>query len=119
VPQYSGRGTYLGLDHNTANNHLAQRRMQGLEIEDQIQLADILKQAVQGLDIDLDEVDQGQRALGAGAYDDEIQRGIVAVGDEGRDVVVRCGRGLRGVGGGLRAEERWQWEEVAGTGSAG
>lgn len=93
--------------------------MQRLEIEDQIQLADVLEQPIQSLDIDLDEVDQGQRALGAGADDDEVQRGIVAVGDERGDIVVRGGCRLRGVRGGLGAEEGRKWEEVAGARGAG
>jgi len=40
--------------------------MQRLEIENQIQLAHILEQVIQALDEDVDEVQEGQGALGGG-----------------------------------------------------
>jgi hypothetical protein len=43
----------------------------------------------------------------------------VTVRDEGRHVVVGSRGGLRGVGGGLRAQEGWEREEVARAGRAG
>jgi hypothetical protein len=51
------------LNHNTTHNHLAQHRMQRLEIENQVQLAYILKQVIQTLDKDVDQVQQRQRAF--------------------------------------------------------
>ena len=84
--------------------------MQGLKVEDEVQLAHVLKQFVQGLDVDLYQVDQGERGLGRGGDDDEEQGRVVTVGDEGGDVVVRLGRGVGGAGGG---EERRQRKEVA------
>lgn len=62
--------------------------MQRLEIKDEIQLADILEQPIQRLYVHLDQVDQRQWALGAGAYDDKVERGVVAVGHERGDIVV-------------------------------
>jgi len=49
------------LDNHTPNNHLTQNRMQRLEIENQVQLAHILKQPVQRLDKDLYQIQQRQR----------------------------------------------------------
>ena len=46
----------LCLHHHTSYNHLCKRRMQRLEIEDQVQLADILEKAIEGLYEDLDEI---------------------------------------------------------------
>lgn len=86
--------------------------MQRLEIKNQIQLAHILKQAVQRLDEHLDQIQQRKRGLGGCADQDEVEGGVVAVGDEGGGVVVGVG------GGGRRGEERGEGEEVAGGGGA-
>jgi hypothetical protein len=67
--------------------------MQGLEIEDQVQLANILKQSVQRLDVDLDEIDQGQRRLGRRGYDDEVESRIVSICYKRWHIVRRRGRG--------------------------
>src|SRR6187551_2155399 len=37
------------LNHHAADNHLAQRRVQRLKVEDEVELAHVLKQAVQRL----------------------------------------------------------------------
>lgn len=47
------------LDDDAAYDHLAQGRVEGLEVEDQIELADVLEQLVQRLDVHLDQVEQG------------------------------------------------------------
>jgi 4-diphosphocytidyl-2C-methyl-D-erythritol kinase len=48
--------------HNYASHyHLTQSRMQCLEVEDEIELAHILKEAIQRLDEDLYEVEEGER----------------------------------------------------------
>jgi len=70
--------------------------MQRLKIEDQIQLAHILEQSIQRLDIHLYQIDQRQRALGARADDDEVEGRVVAVGDQRGNVVV-WGGGVGGV----------------------
>lgn len=48
------------FDDDAADDHLAQGGVQRLKVEDEVQLADILEQLVQSLDIYLDEVQQGQ-----------------------------------------------------------
>lgn len=89
--------------------------MQGLEVEDEVELAHVLEQLVERLDVDLDEVQQGQRRLGRRRDDDEVQGRVVAVRDERRHVVVR----LRGrVRGARRGEEGRQRQEVAGAARA-
>lgn len=84
----------VGLDDDAADDHLAQRGVHGLEVEDEVELADVFKEAVQRLDVDLDEVDEGQRRLGRRRDDDEVERRVVAVGHERRPV-----GGVGGVGG--------------------
>ena len=51
----------VGLDHDATHNHLVQGGVHGLKPKDQVQLAHILKDAVQRLDKHLDQVDQGER----------------------------------------------------------
>lgn len=46
--------------------------MEGLEIEDKVELADVLEEFIEGLDVDLDEVEEGEGGLGRGRDDDEI-----------------------------------------------
>ena len=46
------------LDHNTSHNHFTHNSMHGLETEDQVEFADILKEPVQCLDKDLNEIEQ-------------------------------------------------------------
>ena len=87
--------------------------MQRLEVEDEVQLAHVFEQAVEGLDEDLDQVEQGEGGLRRGGDEDEIERCVVAVGDEGGGVVVGLGRG-RGGGGG-RGEQRWEPRRVEGS----
>lgn len=90
--------------------------MQRLKIENQVQLAHILKQPVQGFDEDLDEIEEGERGFGGGGDDDEVERGVVPVGDErGSVVVLLTGLGVVAGGG---CEEWWEREEVAGAGGA-
>lgn len=62
--------------------------MQRLEIEHEVQLTDILKECVEGLDIDLDEVEQRQWGFGGGADEDKVESRVVAVSDEGGRVGV-------------------------------
>lgn len=66
--------------------------MQRFKVEDQVQLAHVLEEVVQALDKDVDEIKQGQRTLGRSGDDDEVERCVVAVGDERGRVV---GLGLR------------------------
>jgi hypothetical protein len=103
------------LNHHATDNHLAQRRVQRLEVEDEVKLAHVLEQAVQRLDVNLDDVDEGQRRLGRRRDDDEVQRRVVPVRHERRDVVVRLRGRVRGARGGKEGRER---EEVAGPGRA-
>lgn len=79
--------------------------MQGLEVENQVEFADILEEAVERLDKDLDKVEQGKRRFGGGADDNEVERRVVAIGDERGGVVVRRGGGRRLGGAG---EEGWE-----------
>lgn len=87
--------------------------MQSLEIKDQIQLADILEQPIESLHIDLYQIYKRQRRFGRGGDDDEVQSSVVAVGDEGGDVVGSRGGGCGSTGAG---EEGWQREKVTGSG---
>lgn len=87
------------LDDHAAHNHLVERGVQRLKVEDQIQLAHVLEQAVEGLDEDLDQVEQGERGLGGRADDDEVEGRVVAVGDDGGRVGVGAGGGAGGGGG--------------------
>lgn len=102
----------VGLYNDAADDHLAESGVEGLKVEDEVELADVLKEAVEGLNVDLDEVEQSQGALGRGGDDNEVEGGVVAVGDERGDVVVRLRGRVRGARGG---EERREREEVAGT----
>jgi hypothetical protein len=93
----------------TADYHLAKRRMQGLEIEDQVKFAHVFKEAVEGLHKDLDEVEKGKRRFGRGTDHDEVESGVVTVGYERWCIVVRGGRsgGFGGAG-----EKRWEAAHV-------
>ena len=70
--------------------------MQRLEIKYQIQLTHILKQPVQSFDEDLDEVEEREGGFCRGGDEDEVQGGVVAVGDEGGGIVVELGGGRGG-----------------------
>lgn len=50
-----------GLYNDATHNHLSKHRMHRLVSEDEIQLADVLKKAIQRLDEDLDQVYKGKR----------------------------------------------------------
>jgi len=69
--------------------------MQRFEIEDEVELAHILKETVEGLYEDLDEIEEGERRFGRGGDDDEVEGCVVAVGDERGGVVVGGGGGGR------------------------
>ena len=102
------------LDDNAANDHLREGGVHGLKVEDEVELADVLKEAVERLDVDLDEVHEGERGLGGGGDDDKVERRVVAIGDErgrvgGFDAARRARR---------RCQQRRQWQEVAGAGRA-
>ena len=86
------------LDDDPSNDDLGEGRVQRLEVEDEVELAHVLEHAVEGLDKDLDQVQQGERGLGGGGDDDEAEGRIVAVGDEGGGVVVAGGGGRGGAG---------------------
>lgn len=73
--------------------------MQRLKVEDQIQLADVFEKAVEGFDEDLDQIEQGERGFRRGGDEDEVERCVVAVRDEGGGVVVGLGRACGGGGG--------------------
>jgi hypothetical protein len=96
----------MRLNDHPTHNHLTQGRVQRLKVKDQIQLAHVLKQPIQRFHVYLDQIYQRQRTLRARADNDKVQRRIVAVGDEGRYVVVRRRGGVRCVGCRLRAQER-------------
>lgn len=83
------------LDDDAADYHFAERGVQRLVVEDEVQLADVFEQAVERLDEDLDQVEQRQRGFRRRADDDEVERRVVAVRDERRRVVV-LRRGRRG-----------------------
>ena len=70
--------------------------MQCLEIENQIQLAYILKEAVESLDKNLDEVEQGERGLGRGADEDEVEGSVVAIRHQRRSIGGLLGSICRG-----------------------
>lgn len=78
----------MRLNYHAANYHFAQSRMQRLEVEDQVELAYVLKKAVKGLYEDLNQIEQGKRRFGRGGDDDEVKCRIVAVCDERGGVVV-------------------------------
>lgn len=69
----------IRLYDDAAYDHLRQRSVQRLEVEDEVQLAYILKQLIQSLDVDLYQIDQGERGLGRGGDDDEVEGRVVAV----------------------------------------
>src|SRR5690349_1296481 len=69
--------------------------MQRFEVEDEVELADIFKEAVERLHEDLDQIEKGEGRFGGGAYDDEVEGSVVSVGDERRRVVVLGGGGVR------------------------
>lgn len=60
--------------------------MKRLEAEDQVQLADILKEPVKSFNEDLDEVDQSERRLGRRRYENEVKSRVVSVCDLGRHI---------------------------------
>lgn len=76
--------------------------MHSLEIEYQIQFADIVEQAVEAFDEDLDEVEEGEGRFGGGADEDEVKGCVMPICDGGRGVGV-AGVFARGGGGG-----RWR-----------
>lgn len=102
------------LYHHAADDHLGQGGVQALKVEDEVQLAHVLEQLVQRLDVHLDQVDQGERRLGGRGDDDEEERRVVPVCHERGDVVVLLVAGRVGGSGG--GEEGRQREEVAGAG---
>lgn len=62
----------LCFNYNAAHNQLAEGGMKGLKIENEVQFANILEQAVEGLYIHLDQVEQGERRFGRCGNDDEV-----------------------------------------------
>jgi hypothetical protein len=69
--------------------------MQRFEVEDEVQLAYVFEETVEGLDEDLYQIEESEWRFGRGGDDDEVQCCIVAVGDKGRGVVVGRGRRRR------------------------
>lgn len=102
--------------HHAANDHLRQGGVQALEVEDEVELAHVLEELVQRLDVHLDQVDQGERRLGGRGDDDEEKRRVVPVRHQRGDVVVLLV--TRRVGGSGGGEEGREGEEVAGPGWA-
>ena len=80
--------------------------MHSLEIENQIQLANIVEQHVQGLDEDLNKVEKSEWGFGGGADEDEVEGCVVTVRDITGVVGIVGGIGGCG-GGGRRSEKRW------------
>ena len=62
--------------------------MECLEVEDQIQFADIFEEGIESFDEDLDEIEKGERGFGRGRDEDEIEGRIVPVCDQGGSIVV-------------------------------
>lgn len=56
--------------------------MQRLEVEDEVELADILEEPVKGLYEDLDQVEKCEWRLGRCADYDEVEGRVVTVGYE-------------------------------------
>lgn len=104
---------HVRLHHHPAHYHLGKRRVQRLEVEDQVQLADIFEELIKRFNVDLDQVDERQRRLGRRRDDDEVECCVVSVRHEGGDVVLLFGRRMRRAGGG---EERRKRQEVARSG---
>ncbi len=73
--------------------------MQRLKVEDQIQFTDVLEKAVEGFDEDLDQVEQAEGRFGGRRDHNEVEGCVVAIGNEGRGVVVGLGGGCGGGGG--------------------
>lgn len=71
--------------------------MQGLKVEDQVQFTYVFKETIERLYEDLDEIEKRERRFGGCRYDDEVESCVVAVGYEGRGVVVGS-RGRAGFG---------------------
>ncbi|OAQ97517.1 hypothetical protein LLEC1_01948 [Akanthomyces lecanii] len=90
----------------------SQGGVQRLKVEDEVELADVLKELVERLDVDLDQVDQGERRLGRRRDDDEVERRVVAVRDERGHVVLLPGGAVRRARG---REQRRKRQEVAGA----
>ena len=84
--------------------------MQRLEVEDQVEFADVLEQPVQCFHIYLYQIQQCKWRLGRSTDHDEVQRGIVPVRYERRRIVVGRAVGARG-----GRKKRRQGEEVAAT----
>ena len=80
--------------------------MHSLEIENQIQLADVIEQAVEGLDEDLDKVKESERGFGGGADKDEVEGCIVPIGDVGGVIGIVAGIGRRSGSGGWSEKRR-------------
>lgn len=79
--------------------------MQRLEVENEVELADVFEQSVKCLNEDLYEVEEGKRRFGGGTDDDEVEGGIVTICYKRRGVVVLgCWRG----GLGCTGEQRWE-----------
>ena len=73
--------------------------MQRLKIENQVQLTDVFEEAIESLDEDLDQVEQGEGGFRGCGYQDEVEGCVVAVCYEGWSVVVGLGGGCGGGGG--------------------
>ena len=80
--------------------------MHSLEIENQIQLADVVEQAVEGLHEDLDKVEESEGRLGGGADKDEVEGRIVSIGDVGGVIGIVAGIGRCSGSGGW--SEKWR-----------
>lgn len=49
------------FNDDAADNHFRQRRVHRLKVEDEVEFANVLEEAVERLDIDLDQIDEGER----------------------------------------------------------
>ena len=67
------------LYNHAPYNHLPQDCMQCFKVENQIQLAHVLEEAIEGFDEDLDEVEEGEGGFGGGGDEDEVEGCVVAV----------------------------------------
>lgn len=90
--------------------------MQCLKIKDKIQLADILKQAIERFDENLDEIEKRKRGLGGGGYNDEVESCIVTVSDKGGSIVMGGARGGRFAAAGEEWWETESWFRIARNG---
>ena len=88
-------------DHAT-NDHFSQASMQGLEVENQIQFANIFEEPVERFNKDLDQIEKGEWRFCGSRDEDEVEGCVVPVCYQRRSIIVglawgwcRCARGQK------------------------